>query len=128
VERWGDRYWLHHRRRLGAMCPASYRGVGQTLFDSEPLCSRLSEIACPSCVLVGESDQDFLPGAALLAAHLPDVRCVTIAKAGHHPQQENKAAWLEAIESFIGPIHPTHSQSRQAQSRQARSKQGEEHP
>jgi pimeloyl-ACP methyl ester carboxylesterase len=101
LETWGERYWLHQRRRLRAMTPESYRGIGSALFDSESLVSRLGEIRLPSLVLVGEGDQEFLPGAELLASHLPNARRVTIPEAGHHPHQENKTAWLDAIESFL---------------------------
>jgi len=98
---WGERYWLHQRRRLRAMSPESYRGIGAALFDSESLVPRLGQIRAPSLVLVGEGDHDFLPGAELLAAHLPNVRRVTIPDSGHHPHQENKAPWLETIEAFL---------------------------
>ena len=98
---WGERYWLHQRRRLRAMTPESYRGIGSALFESESLVSRLGEIRLPSLVLVGEGDHEFLPGAELLTAHLPNARQVMIPDSGHHPHQENKAAWLEAIETFL---------------------------
>jgi pimeloyl-ACP methyl ester carboxylesterase len=101
---WGDRYWLHHRRRFGAMSPASYRGVGQSFFDSESMGPRLAAIETPTLVLVGEADAAFLPGAALLEAQLPDTRRISIPDAGHHPHQESKAAWLDAIESHLAGL------------------------
>lgn len=101
---WGERYWSHQRRRLCTMSPASYRGVGRALFDSESLVPRLGEIDLPSLVLVGDGDHEFLPGAALLEAHLPKMRRVTLPDAGHHPHQENKTAWLEAVEAFLGKV------------------------
>jgi pimeloyl-ACP methyl ester carboxylesterase len=104
LESWGERYWLHQRRRLCAMTPESYRGIGAALFDSKSLVPRLGEIDAPSLVLVGEGDHEFLPGAELLEQHLPNWRRVTIPAAGHHPHQENKTAWLEAIENFLGDL------------------------
>lgn len=98
---WFERYWQHHRRRLAAMTPASYRGLGSVLFESESLVARLGELTLPSLVVVGEADVEFGPGAELLERHLPDVRRVTIAGAGHHPHQENPEAWLAAIESHL---------------------------
>lgn len=98
---WGERYWLHQRRRLRAMSPESYRGIGQALFDSESLVPRLGEIDLPSLVLVGEGDDEFLPGADLLERHLRNARRITLPDCGHHPHQENKTAWLEALESFL---------------------------
>ena len=99
---WGERYWRHQRRRLCAMTPESYRGIGRALFDSSSLVSRLPELSIPSLILVGDGDREFLPGAALFDQHLPNARRITIPDAGHHPHQENKTAWLEAIESFLG--------------------------
>ncbi len=102
LEIWGERYWLHHRRRLGSMTAASYRGVGEALFDSKSLVDRLKEIELPSLVMVGSEDSEFLPGAALFEAHLPNMRRVTVPAAGHHPHQENTVAWLAAVEAFLG--------------------------
>lgn len=101
---WGERYWQHQRRRLRAMTPESYRGVGQALFDAKSLVPRLGEIQPPSLVLVGDADHEFLPGAALLEAHLPNATRVTIPDAGHHPHQENKADWLAAIDTFLSRV------------------------
>jgi pimeloyl-ACP methyl ester carboxylesterase len=101
VAGWGERYWLHHRRRLCAMTPQSYRGIGSAFFDSESLVDRLGEIEAPTLVIVGESDSDFLPGAELFERHLPRVRRLTLADAEHHPHQENPRAWFSAVETHL---------------------------
>jgi pimeloyl-ACP methyl ester carboxylesterase len=97
IRAWGDRYWAHHRRRLLAMTPESYRGIGTELFDAPSLVQRLVELTMPTLVLVGEHDADFMPGADLFEQHLPDVRRLTLDRAEHHPHQENQAAFLDAM-------------------------------
>lgn len=97
LARWAERYWSHHRRRYAAMDPEAYAGLGSALFAQASLLSRLGEIRCPTLVMVGEDDLAFLPGAEALAAGIPGAIQVTIPGAGHHPHQENRAAWLEAL-------------------------------
>jgi pimeloyl-ACP methyl ester carboxylesterase len=63
---------------------------------------RLHRVRCPALFLRGESDG--LVSAAYLqgyAALLPDARIVTIANAGHVPQQEQPAAFVDAVMSFL---------------------------
>ncbi len=101
VAAWGERYWQHHRRRLGAMSPESYRGLGRAFFDSTSLVERLHEIDRACLVLVGAADRDWLPGADLLEQNLPRVRRQTIPEAEHHPHNENPVAFLEAVTAHL---------------------------
>ncbi|HIF93882.1 MAG: alpha/beta hydrolase [Myxococcales bacterium] len=98
---WGESYWLHHRRRLRAMTPASFRGAGEGFFDSGSLVDRLKEIEAPTLVLVGEHDTDFSPGADLFEQHIPNVTCRRLPDAEHHPHQENQPAWREVVEQHF---------------------------
>ena len=104
IANWAERYWNHHRRRLGAMTPASYRGLGAALFDSESLVPRLREIDLPTLVLVGEFDEDWLSGAELFEQNLARVHRVTLPNAEHHPHIENKQAFLAALESHFEAV------------------------
>ena len=104
IARWGERYWLHHRRRLCAMTPQSFRGIGEAFFDSESLVDRLGEIDAPTLVIVGESDIDFLPGADLFERHLPSAKRITLLEAEHHPHQENTSAWFAAVEAHLDAV------------------------
>jgi pimeloyl-ACP methyl ester carboxylesterase len=101
---WGERLWMHHRRRFASMTPTSYAGLGAALFESGSLVSRLAEIDAPTLIVVGEADRDWLPGADLFEAHLPNATRVTIAEAEHHPHQENPEAWLEAVEAHLARV------------------------
>jgi pimeloyl-ACP methyl ester carboxylesterase len=63
---------------------------------------RLHRARCPTLFLRGESDG--LVSAAYLdgyAALLADTRTVSIASAGHVPQQEQPAAFVDAVMSFL---------------------------
>lgn len=100
-ESWGERFWSHRERRFAAMSPAAYRGLGEAIFDSDSLVSRLWEVDVPALVLVGEEDADWRVGAALFESHLPRAIHRTIPGAEHHPHQENTEAWLEAVEEFL---------------------------
>ena len=63
---------------------------------------RLHRARCPALFLRGESDG--LVSAAYLqgyAALLPDARTTTIAAAGHLPQQEQPAAFVARVMSFL---------------------------
>ncbi|MAG30813.1 MAG: hypothetical protein CL908_07990 [Deltaproteobacteria bacterium] len=104
IAKWGERYWAHHRRRLGSMTPESYRGIGSAMFEGRSLVERLPEIDCPTLVIVGEMDLDWLPGADLFEQNLPRVERITLAGAEHHPHQENPAAWHAAIEAHLDRV------------------------
>jgi pimeloyl-ACP methyl ester carboxylesterase len=112
VARRGEDYWAHHRRRYGAITPASYRGLGETFFDSVSFVDRLGEIEQPCLVMVGEEDEPWLPGAALFEQNLPQATRVTIPGAEHHPHQENPEAFLEAIERHLATVEATSASSR----------------
>jgi pimeloyl-ACP methyl ester carboxylesterase len=63
---------------------------------------RLHRARCPTLFLRGESDglvsASYLEGYAAL---LPDARTVAIASAGHLPQHEQPAAFVDAVMSFL---------------------------
>ena len=63
---------------------------------------RLHRARCPTLFLRGESDglvsAPYLQGYAAL---LPDAHTITIASAGHLPQQEQPAAFVAAVMSFL---------------------------
>jgi len=99
--KWADRYWPHQRRRYAAMEPEAYARLGLLMVQQQPVTARLPEIRCPTTVLVGDADTEFLPGADLLAAGIPGAVRVTLEDAGHQPQMENPADWLAAIREHL---------------------------
>ncbi len=104
LERWIDRYWPHHKLRYCAMDPLAYQELGCEMVDQLGVEDRLGEIGCPTLVLVGADDSDFLPGADALEAGIAGARRVTIANAGHHPHQENPEAWELALQDHLARV------------------------
>jgi len=98
---WPVDYWEHHRMRYATMDPNAYEYLALAMVDQESLAPRLGEIACPTLVLVGEDDTEYLPGAELLVEGIAGARRVIVPRAGHHPHQENSEAWREAIAAHL---------------------------
>jgi len=86
------------------MDPIAYGALGEALFSQAPLGGRLAEIRAPALVMVGVEDAAFLAAADELAAGIPGARRVTIEGAGHQPQLETPAAWLEAIRDHLAQV------------------------
>lgn len=101
TRKWADRYWPHHRMRYAAMDPVAYGALGLAMLGQEPVTGRLGEITCPTSVLVGAEDTEFLAGADALAAGIPFAVRVTLPDAGHHPHMENPEAWLAAVRGHL---------------------------
>jgi len=101
AERWADRYWPHHRRRYLAMDPEAYAAFGPLMMQQTPVVDRLAEIRCPTTVLVGAEDAEFLPGADALESGIEQAVRVTLPDAGHHPQMENPTAWVAAVRGHL---------------------------
>ena len=97
LERWAERYWPRRRERFLAMDPLAYGGFAQAMSQSPSLTTRLHEVRVPALVMVGEFDSDFLEAADLFETGLPNAERVTLTGAGHHPHEENRAAWLSAV-------------------------------
>jgi len=106
--KWGERYWTHQRLRYGAMDPVAYGALGVAMAEQEPVEGRLGEIQCPTSVLVGADDAEFLEGADALEAGIEGAVRTTLPDAGHHPQIENLAAWQRAIRAHFGRVRAEH--------------------
>jgi 3-oxoadipate enol-lactonase/2-succinyl-6-hydroxy-2,4-cyclohexadiene-1-carboxylate synthase len=106
LEGWADAYWQHHARRYREMSPAAYAGLARTMATQAPVTPRLAEIRCPTLIVVGEHDTQFLAGAALLEQGIPGAKRVTLPNAGHHPHQEARAAFVDALRQHLDGITP----------------------
>jgi 2-succinyl-6-hydroxy-2,4-cyclohexadiene-1-carboxylate synthase len=99
---WGpERFWRWRRERIVALDPEAFAALGPALVEAEPLEGRLREIRCPTLVLVGALDRDFLAPSDVLARGIPGARLVVIPGAGHQPQLETPAAWLAALREHL---------------------------
>ena len=95
--KWADAYWPHQVLRYRAMDPAGYAALGLAMVQQRELSTELPRIRCPTTVLVGADDTRFLSGAETLAQGIPAAQKRVIPDAGHHPQMENRGAWLAAM-------------------------------
>jgi pimeloyl-ACP methyl ester carboxylesterase len=66
----------------------------------------LATTTCPTLVIVGEQDETFVEPSKAMAASIPNAQLVIIPNAGHSPQFENPAAWLDAMQSFLASLVP----------------------
>jgi 3-oxoadipate enol-lactonase len=65
---------------------------------------QLSEIRCPTLVLVGEQDDPFFEVSKVMAATIPGARLAIIPDAGHSPQFENPAPWFAELDGFLRDV------------------------
>jgi pimeloyl-ACP methyl ester carboxylesterase len=103
----GEAFWERRRRRLVAMDPEAFAVLALELVDHTPLTNPLSEISCPTLVMVGEQDIGFLAPADELARGIPRARKIVIPRAAHSPQIENPEAWIAAIRDHLTRVRGT---------------------
>jgi pimeloyl-ACP methyl ester carboxylesterase len=94
---WQGRYWAHHKLRLCAMDPYAYGGLGLAMMDQDSQCGRLSEIGCPTTVIIGTDDAEFVRGAGMLSAGLKEGVRHDLQGVGHHPQRESREKFLSIV-------------------------------
>jgi pimeloyl-ACP methyl ester carboxylesterase len=98
---WHGRYWAHHRLRHVAMDPFAYGALGLEMMDQVPVTDRLIEITCPTTVLIGTADAEFVRGASLMSAALPNVVEHVLPGVGHQPHQELRAKFLQIVDEHL---------------------------
>jgi pimeloyl-ACP methyl ester carboxylesterase len=100
----GQAFWERRRRRLVAMDVEAFAILALELVDQEPLTARLSDIHCPTLVMVGEQDIGFLAPADELTRGIAGAHQVVIPNAAHSPQLENPTAWIAAIREHLARV------------------------
>lgn len=99
---WGaERFWSWRDERIMAMDPEAYPALGRAMAEAGDLESRLGEITCPTLVLCGDQDEPFLGPSRRLAEGIPGATLAWLAGAAHQPQNENPAAWLDAVSRHL---------------------------
>jgi pimeloyl-ACP methyl ester carboxylesterase len=96
-----QRYWGRVRAKIEAMDPEAFATLGQQLTHHESVEDRLAEVRCPTTVLVGSEDTDFLAPSLRFEAGIPGATRVEIPDAAHSPQIENPEPWLAAIRDHL---------------------------
>jgi pimeloyl-ACP methyl ester carboxylesterase len=67
-----------------------------------PAIGRLSEVTCPTLVILGEQDLPHIKEIAnLLASGIPGAKLVTVPRAGHMVNLDAREAFNQAVESFL---------------------------
>jgi pimeloyl-ACP methyl ester carboxylesterase len=89
------------RIKFEQMDPAAFCAFGEELLTYESLLGDLPRIDIPTTVIVGEHDNGLREDAEELAATIPDAVLCVIPAAAHSPQDENREAWLEAVEAHL---------------------------
>lgn len=90
-------HWRRIRVKLSQMDPEAFVALGAELQNYTALTDRLSNITCPTTVMVGQKDLPFVDRSKILASAIPEARLVSIPLAGHCPQYENADAWRDAV-------------------------------
>ena len=89
------------RTKLEQMDPVAFAELGEELLTYPSMLDRLATLAIPTTVVVGENDNGLRPAADALAATVPGAVLVVVPDAAHSPQDENRDAWLDAIENHL---------------------------
>jgi len=64
----------------------------------------LRGLTAPTLGIVGDQDAMFLTPMADISGAVPGARLVVIPEAGHSPQFENAAAWIDVMQEFLAEI------------------------
>jgi len=96
--------WQSVKQEMAAAFdPYALKALGAELFAGETqwIRDRLSEIACPVSVIVGEHDHPFVDQGADLAAEANGGQLAVIVGAYHSPQLTHAAEWAAAVEAHL---------------------------
>ncbi len=94
---WQRRYWPHHKLRLISMDPYAYGALGLAMMDQVPVSDRLAEIRCPTTIMIGTQDREFVRGAELLSAGVAGSVFYALPGIGHQPHQESREEFLKIV-------------------------------
>jgi pimeloyl-ACP methyl ester carboxylesterase len=95
------------RTKLEQMDPVAFTELGEELLTYPSVLDRLATLEIPTTVIVGENDAGLRPAADALAATIPGAVLVVVPGAAHSPQDENRDAWLAAVEAHLARQHAT---------------------
>jgi pimeloyl-ACP methyl ester carboxylesterase len=89
------------RTKLEQMDPVAFTEFGEELLTYPSVLDRLATLEIPTMVIVGENDTGLRGAADSLAATVPGAVLVVVPDAAHSPHDENRAAWLSAVEDHL---------------------------
>jgi pimeloyl-ACP methyl ester carboxylesterase len=89
------------RTKLEQMDPVAFTELGEELLTYPSILDELAALDLPTTVVVGENDTGLRAAADALAATIPAAVLVVVPDAAHSPQDENRDAWLAAVEAHL---------------------------
>lgn len=90
--------------KMSNMDPEAFVAFARGLNEYPSMVDRLKTITCPTMILVGENDAGLRDGSEVMAREIPGASLVVIPNAGHSPQEDDPAAWLEAVEAHLARV------------------------
>jgi pimeloyl-ACP methyl ester carboxylesterase len=96
--------------KLSNMDVEAFGSLGRALGEFPSMLDRLgAELSVPVTIIVGEHDAGLRPAADALHAAIAGSGLVVIAGAAHSPQDEQPAAWLDAVRAHLARAEATSS-------------------
>ncbi len=89
------------KTKLGQMDPVAFTELGEELITYPSILEQLAGLEIPTTVIVGVNDHGLRAAADDLATTIPGAELVVIPDAAHSPQEENRDAWLAAVQQHL---------------------------
>lgn len=93
----GEEIKARNRWKLEHMDPVAFVSLIGEIGSAPGVLSRLAELEVPTTVFVGSNDAPFIDISAQMTAKIAGAQQVTFEGAGHCPQEDDPAAWTEAV-------------------------------
>ena len=98
----GEEYWWKRTcAKLEKMDPEAFAGLGCALSEQAPVTDQLGSLRCPTTVIVGAEDVNFIAPSEKMAGAIPDARLVTLQNAAHNGQLEDPEAWMKTLREHL---------------------------
>lgn len=97
-------YQEFEERKWAALSPVMWATLIREIRDQPDQLAELAGVGCPTLVTVGEQDKPFVGVSRAMAAAIPGAELVVVADAGHSPQFENPAVWIDTLERFLAVV------------------------
>jgi 3-oxoadipate enol-lactonase len=92
------------KTKLGQMDTVAFTELGEELLTYPSILDQLAGLGIPTTVIVGVNDHGLRGPADDLASTIPGAELALIADAAHSPQDENRDAWLAAVERHLARV------------------------
>ena len=92
------------RYKITNMDVEAFAAFAEELNGYPSMLAELAALTLPVTVIVGENDTGLRAGADELAATIPGAELVVVAGAGHSPQEDEPAAWIDAVRSHLARV------------------------